>query len=167
MPRFLMQNNPRPPGTKNILWIFIFAFSLAGCRTSVRPARIISPEGILPKTAWSREERQKEIAVRTLKTTQEASFHLIRLRTTEKPHTHNNHDLTVVMLSGGARVFIEGRRYEVNPGDIVEIPRGKVHWAENRASEASEVYAVFTPPFDGKDHQIASGWPATADSLQS
>ena len=125
----------------------------ASCGT-VRRGHIISEEGSLARVDWNMEELQSGMAIRHLRTTHQASYHVIRLRTSESPHVHEEHDLTVFLLAGKARVFIGGRMEEMETGDVVEIPRGVVHWAQNLGSEATEVYAVFTPPFDGKDQRV-------------
>lgn len=106
---------------------------------------------------WTAEERARGMAVRSLKVTQETSHHLIRLRTAEPPHTHEFHDLTVYVLQGRAMVHLAGQTILVRPGDVIEIPRGVIHWAENLGPGDSLVYAIFNPPFDGKDRKLVDG----------
>jgi mannose-6-phosphate isomerase-like protein (cupin superfamily) len=108
------------------------------------------PEPVDP--LWTAEELAKPIAVRRLRATAETSVSLIRLMKAEQPHIHKDHDLVVVLLSGSARLHLGERTVAVHPGDVMEIPRGVVHWAENTGPEASEVYAVFSPPYDGHDN---------------
>ena len=115
--------------------------------------RIVSSAGVSDGIAWTREELAKDIAVRVLRSTSQATTMAIRLKTAEKPHIHADHDLVVTVLSGAGRVHIGGRTEVVRPGDVIEIPRGVPHWAENTDSSASVVYAVFTPQYDGKDSQ--------------
>ncbi len=109
------------------------------------------PGEALARINWSAAEQEREIAVRTLKTTAETSHHLIRLRTREEPHIHRQHDLTVVVLAGKAIVHLGDKSYHTRAGDVVEIPRGIPHWAENIHDSASVVYAIYNPPFDGLD----------------
>jgi mannose-6-phosphate isomerase-like protein (cupin superfamily) len=101
---------------------------------------------------WSESEQAKPIAVRRLRSTKETSVSLIRLAGAEQPHIHKDHDLVVVLLSGSARLHLGMNTVEVHPGDVMEIPRGVVHWAENTGPGASEVYAIFSPPYDGLDN---------------
>jgi mannose-6-phosphate isomerase-like protein (cupin superfamily) len=125
---------------------------LAACAAGA-PARgrLVLPEaGEQP--AWTAEELAKPIAVRRLRATAEVSANLIRLRDAEKPHIHQAHDLVVVMLSGGGVLHLGDRAIPVKPGDVMEIPRGTMHWAENTDPAGSEVYALFSPPYDGKDN---------------
>lgn len=101
---------------------------------------------------WTEDELAKDIAMRTLKSRQGASFHLIRLRTAEKPHVHETHDVTVIVKKGRARVHLEDTVKEIGKGDRIVILRDTVHWAENLGPDACEVYAIFRPAYDGTDY---------------
>lgn len=129
------------------------ALVIVGC-SSTPPVRgrVITtlPDPINP--LWTPAEQEKAIAVRRLRSTAETSVSLIRLLKAEQPHIHKDHDLVVVMLAGSARLHLGNRSVEVHPGDVMEIPRGVVHWAENIGPGASEVYAIFSPPYDGLDN---------------
>ena len=142
-------------GLPSAIVMLLTSICLASC-TPERAGQIVTPKGVLSGHEWTAEERQKEVAVRTLRKTSGASHHLIRLRTAEKPHVHDHHDLTVFVLAGKGRMHLAGRSTVVHPGDVIEIPRGTVHWAENLDTAASEVYAVFNPPFDGKDRRFVN-----------
>jgi quercetin dioxygenase-like cupin family protein len=129
--------------------------ALVGCTASPQPqarGRVITtlPDPVDP--LWTPDELAKPIAVRPLRRTAETSVSLIRLAGAEQPHIHKDHDLVVILLTGSARLHLGGRTVAVRAGDVMEIPRGVVHWAENTGPGASEVYAVFSPPFDGRDN---------------
>jgi mannose-6-phosphate isomerase-like protein (cupin superfamily) len=136
------------------LIVILLSLAVIGCGTVPPPVRgrVITtlPEPVNP--LWSQAEQAKPIAVRRLRSTAETSVSLIRIAGAEQPHMHKNHDLVVMMLSGSARLHLGNRTVEVRPGDVMEIPRGVVHWAENTGPEASEVYAIFSPPYDGLDN---------------
>ena len=119
---------------------------------SVSRGRVFSTDATLTDPAWTAAELAKPIAVRRLQATQHTSMNIIRLAGAEQPHMHRDHDLVVVVLQGTARVHLGDHVKDIRAGDIMEIPRGVVHWAENTGSEASEVYAIFSPPYDGLDH---------------
>lgn len=137
-----------------ILLSLALSLALAGCGSAPTPVRgrVITtlPDPINP--LWSPAELEKSIAVRRLRATAETSVSLIRLAGAEQPHIHKDHDLVVVLLSGSARLHLGNRTVEVHPGDVMEIPRGVVHWAENIGPGASEVYAIFSPPYNGLDN---------------
>ncbi|MBA3698570.1 MAG: cupin domain-containing protein [Planctomycetes bacterium] len=130
------------------------ALIIIGCSSPQPPVRgrVITtlPDPVNP--LWSESEQAKPIAVRRLRSTKETSVSLIRLAGAEQPHIHKDHDLVVVLLSGSARLHLGMNTVEVHPGDVMEIPRGVVHWAENTGPGASEVYAIFSPPYDGLDN---------------
>ncbi len=126
------------------------AFFIASCATPPT-GRIVTIDETVDKILWTAEEKTKPIAARRLRATDEKSVHLIRLADSEKPHIHQKHDLMVVMLSGAARLHIGERSIDVLPGDVMEIPRGIVHWAEF-IGQTSEVYVIFSPPYNGLDN---------------
>lgn len=128
---------------------------LVGCTSSPQQHTRGRVHTTLPEPVdalWTTDELAKPIAVRPLRRTAETSVSLIRLAKAEQPHIHKDHDLVVVLLSGTARLHLGNRTIDVRPGDVMEIPRGVVHWAENTGPEASEVYAIFSPPYDGRDN---------------
>lgn len=136
--------------------LFLLAgFLVSACRSQA--GHIVAGDGSLAAVSWSEEERAREIALKTLRTTNEASYHLVRLRGAEKLHVHDTHDVTVFLLSGSVSLTVAGRTVELRKGDVVEIPRGTAHQAVNLAPDASLAYAVFTPPYDGQDHRAVRG----------
>lgn len=135
------------------LCVIFFSFFLVSCQTTKR-GMIVSPLTATVTVEWTDEEKHKEIAVRKLRETPHASYHIIRLNASEKPHIHLNHDLAVFVLAGEAIVHLENKAIKIKPGDVVEIPRGIVHWGEILNNNPCEVYAIFTPAFDGVDHQL-------------
>jgi len=114
---------------------------------------LVTPDGTL-EVEWTPEETQKDVAVRTLRTLPQASTHLVRLSGSEKPHFHDQTDLIAFVLEGQVRAHLEDRVVEAHAGDVVEIPRGTLHWMENTSDQASIAYVVFTPAFDGKDRRF-------------
>jgi quercetin dioxygenase-like cupin family protein len=117
--------------------------------------RVLEPAGLTDRFDWTAEERSQEIAVRTIRRTDSASFHVVRLAGAEKPHVHDHSDLAVFVLLGQVRMHIAGRVTPVRAGDVADIPRGTQHWAENASDEASVAYAVFTPALDKNDRRPA------------
>lgn len=147
----------------------LIVLSLCACTPTTR-GRVLSPQQDLADPAWTPAEVAKPIAVRRLHATTETSTSLIRLAGAEQPHIHQDHDLVVVLLRGSARLHLASRVIDVHPGDVMEIPRGVVHWAENTGADASEVYAIFSPPYDGRDNlpvPPAASPPATVPPSSS
>ena len=113
--------------------------------------RLIQPGEMTQSVQWVEAETKSDIAIRKLRETPDASFQIVRLNTAEKPHVHEHHDLTVFVLRGRALMHLDNKAIPVRAGDVIDIPRGVPHWVENKSASPSEVYAVFTPAFDGKD----------------
>ncbi|MEK7766219.1 MAG: cupin domain-containing protein, partial [bacterium] len=106
-----------------------------------------SPQGT--PVEWTAEELAKPGAVRTLRATKEASFHVLRLVKPETPHVHDRSDLTVVVLSGRGTLHLGDAAVAVRPGDVLTIPHGATHWLDT-GGKPSEAYLMCTPPM-GKD----------------
>jgi len=115
--------------------------------------KIVTPDGPLPPVTWSDEELAKDVALKTVRQTEGASYHVVRLLRAERPHAHDRSDLSVFVLSGAVNMHIAGRIVPLAAGDVVEVPKGVPHWAENASSGASMAYVVFVPAFDGKDRR--------------
>lgn len=130
---------------------------------ALQAAQVVLPERQFDPAVWSAEEQDRPIAVRRLSATAHSSNHLIRLQGSERPHYHDRHDLTVTLLAGAGRIHLADRQVDLAPGDVVVIPKGTLHWAENRATGASVVFAQFAPAFDGKDRRFVEVETAGAD----
>ena len=130
------------------------ALCLVGCQPD-EAVKLVYPDKIVQNTQWSEQDMQKDIAVQPLYRNAHTSTHLIRLKGKEFPHFHDHHDLTVSMLSGNSTLHFEHHAVLLAPGDVVFIPKGTFHWAENTHPVASVVFAVFSPAFSGKDRRRA------------
>lgn len=128
------------------------ALIASSCHSAPKERGVLTPGGFSSSAGWTREEKEVAIARRLLKTTPESSHFLIRLLTLEEPHVHQDHDLVVTVLKGEAEVTMGGKTYPVAKGDLIDIPRGTPHAVKNAGRGACEVYALFTPAFEGKDH---------------
>ena len=127
------------------------ALLLGGC--THHGAFVVPARGIMVRDIpWTQEEEKKEIAVVEVRRGNWSSEHVIRLAGSEKPHIHERHDAVVTLLHGRVRMHLGDQEFEMRAGDVVSIPHGMVHWAQNEVTGgASEAYAVFSPPYDGTD----------------
>jgi len=110
--------------------------------------------------AFTPDEEAKDVAVKTLRQTEAASYHVVRLRKAEVPHTHDHSELSVTVLSGEVRMHLADRVIPVRPGDVIDIPKGTPHWAENAGQEPAFAHAVFSPALRPDDRRPVSGSPA-------
>ena len=131
--------------------ILLVAASWSASELQARSWRVVTPKSNLDIDDWTAKEKRLPLARRLIRRTDEASFHLLRIRESEVPHVHDEHDLTVTVLSGRSRIHFKTRSVLLRRGDIVHVPRGEMHWAEVLGDGPLEVHAVFTPPLDGKD----------------
>lgn len=79
------------------------------------------------------------------------SHHIVQIRDREIPHIHKFHDLTVIVLGGRGYIMWEQRRIDLKAGDVLFIPRGLAHYYVNGSEEPAVAFAIYSPPFDGKD----------------
>jgi mannose-6-phosphate isomerase-like protein (cupin superfamily) len=80
-----------------------------------------------------------------------SSHHLVWIRDRERPHRHDRHDLFVVMLRGHGAMRLGDEERPVGTGSVLYVPRGSVHAFRNASGEVAAAYAVYVPPFDGRD----------------
>ncbi len=118
-------------------------------------AKVVFPNKGYQDVTWSEKEKAKEIAIRHLDRNEYSSTHLIRLKGSEPPHFHDTHNLNVTVLSGESIIHFQNHEVLLKQGDVVSIPKGVYHWAENIDSEASVVFATFSPAYSGKDMHLA------------
>lgn len=80
-----------------------------------------------------------------------SSHHLVWIVDREQPHRHDAHDLFVVMLRGSGTMRIGGETRPVGEGSLIYVPRATPHAFTNQSSAPAAAYAIYFPPFDGKD----------------
>jgi mannose-6-phosphate isomerase-like protein (cupin superfamily) len=68
-----------------------------------------------------------------------------------RPHMHDCEQMNYI-VSGNIYFFVDGRGYLCGPGDVMRIPRNKVHWAWNRGAETAVVFESHSPPLTGTIH---------------
>ena len=129
-----------------ILTIFI------GCNES---NKVVFPNQEYEDVEWSKLEKERNIAIKHLFANEYSSSHLIRLRGAEVPHYHDRHNLIVSIISGKSILHFKEHNVLLSKGDVITIPKGVYHWAENVSGEASVVFATFAPAFKGKDKRLA------------
>jgi mannose-6-phosphate isomerase-like protein (cupin superfamily) len=68
------------------------------------------------------------------------------------PHRHDCEQLNYV-LSGEIWFFVEDKAWRCREGDIMRIPRDKLHWAWVRGTENCVVIEVHSPPLLGNSEE--------------
>ncbi len=80
-----------------------------------------------------------------------SSQHLAWIVDGEQPHRHDTHDLFVVMLRGYGTMRLGAETRPLGAGSIVYVPRATPHAFTNLSGAPAAAYAIYFPPFDGKD----------------
>ncbi|HEX3133639.1 MAG TPA: cupin domain-containing protein [Planctomycetota bacterium] len=129
--------------------LLLMSLLMSGCGSS--RVQILMP-GVDQRTIeWSEKEQQQIQAMKLLHTESGTSVHALRLAGRSDSRVHDNHDLTMIVLSGHADVRLAGKWKSVNPGDIIEVPRGSPYQLDRLGSDPAEFYFIYYPPYDGKD----------------
>jgi mannose-6-phosphate isomerase-like protein (cupin superfamily) len=81
----------------------------------------------------------------------EATFRVLEITEAERPHVHDRHDLTIVLLRGRGVLYVEERRHALRAGDVAHIGRGTSHHFHPRGAVIG--LAVYTPRLKGRDHR--------------
>jgi mannose-6-phosphate isomerase-like protein (cupin superfamily) len=101
--------------------------------------------------AWSDNEKAQNLVMRNLRSSAEASFHVLRVRTELGLRKHQNSDLVLVVVAGKVELRLGDRAIPSAPGDVVEVPRDVPYAVVNRGQDAAVLYAVYTPGFNPDD----------------
>jgi mannose-6-phosphate isomerase-like protein (cupin superfamily) len=129
---------------------------VTGCGGGKR-VQILTPGFDNRTVEWNEKEEQQIQSMKTLHTWSGTSVHGFRLAGRSDSRVHDRHDLTVVVLAGRADVRLAGKWKSVNPGDIIEIPRGSPYQLDRLGSAPAEFYFIYYPPYDGKDLRNVDG----------
>ena len=131
------------------------AVLLAGCATARPDPRLTMryEKGIDVMDLDSLVQRAGAgpVSVIDLGRTAWVSHHVAFVREGEEPHYHRFHDLTVVVLRGEGTMDMEGKRFAMKPGDVIQIPRNVRHHFLNTGQDIAAAFVIFSPPFDGRD----------------
>jgi quercetin dioxygenase-like cupin family protein len=84
-----------------------------------------------------------------------SSMHLVQVRENGElhPHYHKRHDEVVYVKKGSGIATLDGTRYMVKPGSILQVPAKTVHKFLNTGGEPFVAVSIFSPPFDGRDEK--------------
>ena len=109
-------------------------------------------EEIASKNPLSENE---DIKITDVGENKNSSMHLIQVRENGEfhPHYHKRHDEVIYVKKGSGIATLDGTRYLVNSGSILQIPSKTVHKFINTGGETFMAVSVFSPPFDGRDEK--------------
>jgi len=113
--------------------------------------RVFNAAEMLPKI---RLEAGKEASFLEWERTDTQSFHVLQLAPDAvlDERFHENHDLSLMCISGSAIVEVEGERHFVEPPTVVVIPRLRAYRIlPHRTEKEFVALMVFCPPFGGED----------------
>jgi len=86
---------------------------------------------------------------RTLFQSPRLSAHATDGRGSIPAHYHADHEETVYVIAGSARLLLGDEWHDLERGDLIHIPRGMVHQVE--IEESVSAISLFAPPYFGED----------------
>lgn len=97
----------------------------------------------------------EEIKITDVGENKNSSMHLVQIRENGelRPHYHKQHDEVIYVKKGSGIATLDGARYIVKPGSILQIPGKTVHKFLNTGGEQFIAVSIFSPPFDGRDEK--------------
>ncbi|MEO0403613.1 MAG: cupin domain-containing protein [Bacteroidota bacterium] len=123
--------------------IFLFLFCLT--------ALFCSAQYQFDLNERTRENPNENIEVQTITLDSLVSTHQIWIKQGVKAHFHEYHTEHVVVLSGKAKMSVNGEEFMIGPGDLIFIPKGSIHSVEVIGDENLVVLSIQAPVFRGKD----------------
>ena len=117
---------------------------LAGARIAAPFEKLLGEHPLAPG---------KDFQVSELGRDQSSSHHLVWIADREQLHRHDGHDLLVVVLRGWGTMRIGSDVQPVGTGSVFYVPRGTPHAFTNLSGKPAAAYAVYVPPYDGKDRE--------------
>lgn len=133
------------------LWL-LSLLPLAACMTPpVRPAGTIFSPAETAQAEWTDQEKAASSVVRNLRSSAEASFHVLRVQGELPMRKHAKSDLVLVVVAGQVELHLGDKTLPSAPGDVVEVPRDAAYGVLNKGKQAAVLYLVFTPGFDPAD----------------
>lgn len=115
------------------------------------PAGSPEPAALLARVSEIEKEDFENIRLQTLAENELSSHHLVVIRKEEPLHIHKTHDVWAMVLQGEGSFRLREKTYGLRPGASFFVPRGTAHGARNGGEKPLAVFAILTPPFDGKD----------------
>jgi quercetin dioxygenase-like cupin family protein len=86
------------------------------------------------------------------------------------PHSHDAFEETIYGLEGTTTWTVDGRTFDIRPGEAFCVPRGAVHGFDNHGTEDAKFLAistpgVMTPDYFREIHEVLAATPGGPPDL--
>lgn len=125
---------------------------------------IYNPKKIL---AEGLKEKQGGFEFSLLAKTQTGSVELFRITDEVKPHQHNDENHFLYIISGKAQGVIGDVKATVEPGQLIQIPKGVPHSIKKIGKDPVIFILFSTPPFNPADIRWLEAATSTATTTKS
>lgn len=141
----------------SIVLLTLLLSACAGDTSGRGRGSLIRPEEPGGQPRWTERELQQPVALRNVRRSDQASFHLLRLRAEQPAYAHDRSDLVFMVLAGSMTMTVNGEPVRVAPGDVVEVPRGTPYALRNDGEAPGSAYLMFTPALAADDRRLVRG----------
>ena len=151
-----MGSSIKQPTIEGILYGILLSLALFGitCFAKDKQLNFVSHEMNLKAINLLSENfgKKGEISRRTIAQYENLAFTLVSIGKPEEPHIHQKSDLIVILLEGEGEINIEGEKKYVEKGDIIFIPKNKVHFFVNKGKNTALALVISSPPLQKEDY---------------
>lgn len=154
-----MLTTRQPHSRRDLLSVsFLLAFLVSGCSGHLRSPLLFltqpADSTTLSLEDWLRRHPVspgQPVRADVLMATAALSSHIVQVVDRERPHRHDRHDATVVLLEGEGTLHAAGRDHPMRTGDTFVMERGTPHHFRNTGRRPAIAFVTFVPPYDGSD----------------
>ncbi len=99
--------------------------------------------------------KDEDIKITDVGENKTSSMHLIQVRENCEMylHYHKRHDEVIYVKRGSGIATLDGTRYVVKPGSILQVTSKTMHKLLNTGNEVFVAVSVITPQYDGRDEK--------------
>jgi mannose-6-phosphate isomerase-like protein (cupin superfamily) len=126
-----------------IFAMILLVTPLAFAEVSQERSQYINADGFT-YVQWAQPTGNEPVTKRKIHDYGDSEHYWIRLYGAEQPHVNMKEDLAVFVIDGEAVLHYDRMSIVLRPGDILDIPAGKLHWAENKGPKPAEIYTIYT-----------------------
>ena len=110
--------------------------------------------------ALKQKQPYDNVTSQVMKSDSDFTSTVIWIKKEVKAHYHASHYEQVYVIEGTGQMLVGNDRFDVGPGDLIQIPIGAIHALRVTSKLPMKVLSIQTPEFDGSDRVMVekSGW---------
>jgi len=120
----------------------------------------VAAQNVQNLPALKQKQPYDNVASQVMKSDSDFTSTVIWIKQEVKPHYHASHFEQVYVIEGTGQMLVDNNRFDVGPGDLINIPIGTIHALRVTSKLPMKVLSIQTPQFDGSDRVMVekAGW---------